>query len=319
MTCHNCKIDGRKAGKRPDGQQRYRCGQCGKTFSQPKEQDNLFAQKQAVDDKQALLALQLLVEGNSIRSTQRITGLAKKTVMRLLVMAGERCQIVLDTNIQNIPVSDVQTDEIWSFVGKKNSRRVLGDKNFHEIGDAWTFIAIERNTKLVLTHEVGRRNTGSAIRFMAKLAKAASADQKFQLSTDGFKPYNYAVGTQLDGRCDYGQLVKIYAAPTPEEQRRYSPAHVVEAIATEVYGDPIPERICTSHIERQNGSLRQWCKRLTRLTYAFSKKWGNLKAALALHFAYYNFCRKHSSLKGRTPAMAAGITDRVWGIADLLA
>jgi hypothetical protein len=154
---------------------------------------------------------------------------------------------------------------------------------------------------------------------MANLANATSANHRFQLSTDGFKPYNYAVGTELDGRCDYGQLVKVYAAPTVEEQRRYSPAHVVEAHATEVYGDPNPDRICTSHIERQNGSLRQWWKRLTRLTYAFSKKWNHLKAALALHFAYCNFCRKHASLKGATPAMKAGITDRAWGIADLLA
>jgi hypothetical protein len=171
----------------------------------------------------------------------------------------------------------------------------------------------------VLTFEVGKRNTGSAVRFTAKLATATSADKKFQLSTDGFAPHNYAVGTQLDERCDYGQLVKIYAAPTAEEQRRYRPAHVVEAIATSVYGDPSVDRICTSHIERQNGSLRQWCKRLTRLTYAFSKKWDHLKAALALHFAYCNFCRKHGSLKGRTPAMAAGIADRVWEIGELLA
>lgn len=261
----------------------------------------------------------MLVEGNSIRSVERITGIHRDTIMKLLVAAGERCHIVLDTNVQNVPVKDVQCDEIWSFVRKKKARRVLGDKDFHEIGDAWTFIAIERGSKLVLTYELGRRNTGSAIRFMAKLGKAASADQKFQLSTDGFAPYNYAVGTELDGRCDYGQLVKIYKNPTPEEQRRYSPAHVVEAIATPVYGDPEPDMICTSHIERQNGSLRQWCKRLTRLTYAFSKKWGNLKAALALHFAFYNFCRKHSSLRGRTPAMAAGITNRVWTLGDLLA
>jgi hypothetical protein len=137
------------------------------------------------------------------------------------------------------------------------------------------------------------------------------------LTTDGFPPYNYAVGTQLDNRCDYAQLVKIYAAPTPEEQRRYSPAHVVEAIPTEVYGDPERERICTSHIERQNGSLRQWCKRLTRLTYAFSKKWENLRGALALHFAFYNFCRVHGTIR-QTPAMGTGITDRVWSLHELL-
>jgi hypothetical protein len=130
--------------------------------------------------------------------------------------------------------------------------------------------------------------------------------------------YNYAVGTILDNRVDYAQLVKIYAQPTAEEARRYSPAHIAEAHKTDVYGDPDFDKICTSHIERLNGSLRQWCKRLTRLTYAFSKKWDNLKAALALHFAYYNFCRRHRTLKGETPAMKAGLSDRVWTLAELL-
>jgi IS1 family transposase len=176
--------------------------------------------------------LQLICEGNSIRSVERITKTHRDTIMKLLVKAGERCKALLTSKIQNVPVADVQCDEIWTYVGKKESRRVLGDKNFHHVGDAWAFIAIERNTKLVLTFEVGKRNTGSAVRFMEKLATATSAYQKFQLSTDGFALYNYAVGTQLDGRCDYGQLVKVYAAPTAEEQRRYSPAHVVETHAT---------------------------------------------------------------------------------------
>ncbi|MEO8658760.1 MAG: hypothetical protein ABI693_09830 [Bryobacteraceae bacterium] len=149
------------------------------------------------------------------------------------------------------------------------------------------------------------------------LALATSPEKRFPVTTDGFAPYNYAVGIELEGRCAYGQLVKIYVNPTAEEQRRYSPAHIAETKKTDVYGDPDFDLICTSHIERQNGSLRLWCKRLTRLTYAFSKKWGNLKAALALHFAYYNFCRVHRSIKC-TPATAAGLTVRVWTIKDLL-
>jgi IS1 family transposase len=237
--------------------------------------------------------------------------------MKMLVEAGQRCENLMATHIRNVPVQDVQCDEIWSFVGKKESRRVYGDKDFHYIGDAWTFIGIERHSKLVLAFELGKRNTVSASKFMAKIGRAASSDRRFQLTTDGFAPYNVAVGRELDGRCDYAQLVKVYAKPTPEEQRRYSPGHVVDSIASDVYGDPDPDKICTSHIERQNGSLRQWCKRLTRLTYAFSKKWNNLKAALALHFAYYNFCRVHRTLKA-TPAMAAGITDHAWSMAELL-
>jgi transposase-like protein/IS1 family transposase len=297
--CPKCEAPAAKAGKRPDGIQRYRCTSCGKTFSDHKEQENLFGTKQSVDDGKALLALQLLVEGGSIRSAERITGMHRDTIMKLLVKAGERCEALLASRLRGIPVDDVQCDEIWSFVGKKESRRVYGDKNFHFIGDAWTFIAIERNTKLVLTYELGRRTTGSARRFMQKLAIATSADQRFQLTTDGFAPYNYAVGMDLDGRVDYAQLVKIYKHPTVEEQRRYSPPRIAEAHKTDVYGDPDYDLICTSHIERQNGSLRQWCKRLTRLTYAFSKKWENLNAAVALHFAYYNFCRVHKQSRAR--------------------
>ena len=317
MTCHNCTVACAKAGKRSDGLQRFRCGKCGKTFSEHKEQESLFGTKQAVPDAKAILALQLLCEGNSIRSTERLTGLHRDTIMKLLVSAGERCEALLASKIKDVDVTDVQCDEIWSFVQKKEAKRAYGDKNFHNIGDAWTFIGIERNTKLVLAFHLAKRNTMATCQFVEKLARATS-DQRFQLTTDGWVGYNYAVGTELDGRCDYAQLVKIYAQNVPESRRRYSPAKLVEAIPTEVYGDPDKKKICTSHVERQNGSLRQWCKRLTRLTYAFSKKWENLRAALALHFAFYNFCRTHRTLKA-TPAMAAGIANRAWTLAELLA
>lgn len=133
------------------------------------------------------------------------------------------------TRINNVPVEDVQCDEIWTFVGKKESRRVYGDKNFHQIGDAWTYIGIERNSKLVLAYHLDRRNTMAAKKFMKKLADATSRTQRFQLTTDGFVGYNYAVGTELDERCDYAQLIKIYKHPTVEEQRRYSPPRIAEA------------------------------------------------------------------------------------------
>ena len=188
-----------------------------------------------MDDSKALLALQLLVEGNSIRSTERITGLHRDTITGLLVKAGERAKKLMDTLVRNVPVTDVQVDEIWGFVGKKESRRVLGDKNYRQIGDAWTFIAIERNMKLVLCYQMRKRNMGTTMKFIAKLGETTSNDT-FQLTSDGFAPYNYAVGTQLDGRVDYAQLVKIYKNPTPEEQRRYSPAHIAETHKTAVYG-----------------------------------------------------------------------------------
>lgn len=319
ITCpKGCSVRPSKSGKRPDGTQRYRCGACYSTFSASKEQENLFATKQAVDDTKALLALQLLVEGNSIRSTERITGLHRDTITGLLLKAGERSQALMTRLIRNVPVTDVQVDEIWGFVGmKETTRRKREVKNFSNIGDAWTFIAIDRPTKLVLTYQLGKRTMDYTQAFMRKLAIAASANQKFQLTSDGWKTYAYAVGTQLWDRVDYAQLVKIYSQPTLEEQRRYSPGNVVETKKTDIYGEPDFDLICTSHIERQNGSLRQWCKRLTRLTYAFSKRWENLDAALAFAITYYNLCRVHRTIR-QTPAMAAGLTDHVWSLSELL-
>jgi transposase-like protein/IS1 family transposase len=315
MTCHNCRIEAAKAGKRPDGMQRYRCGTCGKTFSQAKD-FGVFGHKQ-LDEASALLALKLLVEGNSIRSTQRISGLDKKTIMKLLLDAGEKCSALLTAKVRNVPVMDVQADEIWGFVGKKEGHKnpFKGDDMY--VGDAWCFIGIERHTKLVLAFELGKRTETSTNRFMQKLAKATHPDQPFQLTTDGLATYPSAVYRALGDRVDYAQHIKIYGQ-TPEGERRYSPAKVIGAEKKDIYGDPDTQRICTSHIERQNGSLRQWCKRLTRLTYAFSKKWAHLKAALGLHFAYYNFCRVHSTIK-QTPAMASGLATRAWALAELLA
>lgn len=320
MTCHSCLVECKKAGKRSDGLQRYRCNQCGKTLSDRK-QFGVVGHKQ-IDDAKALLALQLIVEGNSLRTTHRITGLGRNTILRLLVLAGERCEALLATKVRNVPVTDVQTDEIWGFVFKKKYHVHGGEENFAEIGDAWCFVGIERSSKLVLAHHLGKRTVSAATRFMWKLARATDPTQKFQLTTDGLNAYPYAVGNVFghEGeRVDYAQLVKIYAYNEPEDARRYSPPEVVEAIPTPIYGYPDEKRICTSHVERQNLTMRMSIRRLTRLTNAFSKKWDNLKAALALHFAFYNFCRRHMSLKGATPAMASGLTDRIWTIGELLA
>lgn len=319
MTCHNCLTQCRKAGKRSDGLQRYRCAQCGKTFSDRKD-FGVFGHKQ-LDEQKALLAIQLIVEGNSLRTVNRITGLGRNTILRLVELAGERCESLLRTKIRGVAAKDVQCDEIWGFVAKKKFHVHGGEANFAYIGDAWIFVAIERDTKLVLAFELGKRTVTSATRFMKKLALATNPNQHFQLTTDGLNAYPLAVGNILGhegNRVDYAQLIKIYAYNTPEDARRYSPPEVVEAIPTPLYGDPDPARICTSHVERQNLTMRMSMRRLTRLTNAFSKKWRNLQSAVALHFAWYNFCRKHITLKGRTPAMAAGITDHVWTIREVL-
>jgi transposase-like protein/IS1 family transposase len=309
-------MDCAKDGRRPDGQQRYRCSQCGKKFSDRNEY-GLIGHKQAVEPEKALLALTLLVEGNSIRSAQRVTGIDKKTILKLLVMAGERCEVLVSKMVCNVPVQDVQADEIWGFVGKKEGHKNPFEGDDMYLGDGWCFIGIERHTKLILAFELGKRTESSANRFMEKLAAATHPEVPYQLTTDGLAAYPNAVHRNLGERVDYAQYIKIYAQ-TAAGERRYSPPECIGAERKDVYGDPDSRRICTSHIERQNGSLRQWCKRLTRLTYAFSKKWENLRAALALHFAYYNFCRVHSSIRA-TPAMAAGLANHAWGLAELLA
>ena len=180
MTCHNCRIECKKSGKRPDGMQRYRCSQCGKTFGDRKD-FGWIGHKQAVDEKLAVLALKLLAEGNSVRSTQRISGLDKKTIMHLLVLAGERCEALLAMRVRGVPVSDVQCDEIWSFVGKKEGHKGHGDT--YEMGNAWCFIAIERQTKLILAFELGKRTVTSGSRFIGKLAEATDPEKRFQLTT----------------------------------------------------------------------------------------------------------------------------------------
>ena len=235
--------------------------------------------------------------------------------MRLWVVSGEKCERLLKERIRNVPVSDVQCDEIWGFVQKKEQNKWLDEVGRKNIGDAYTFVAIERNSKLVLTFHLGRRDALSTALFINKL-RAATADCRFQLSTDGFQAYPAAVDYALIDRCDYAQLVKVYTAPREGEQR-YSPADVVKAVPTPVMGNPDPEKICTSHVERSNLTMRMQLRRLTRLTNGFSKKWENLRAALAVYFAWYNFCRVHLTLR-ITPAMQAGLTDHVWEIPVLL-
>jgi IS1 family transposase len=273
--------------------------------------------------EKAVRIIQLLIEGCSLRSTERITGVNINTIMRLLVIAGEKCERLLQERIKDVRVRDIECDEIWAFVAMKQKtvkqnilRYEYGEET--KIGDAYTFVAFERNTKLVLTHHLGRRTFEDTWAFVKKLDKA-TADSHFQITTDGFAQYGSTIPIDLAHKqIDFAQLIKIYAVPDSHEHR-YSPPVVVDIKTSIVCGNPDPKRICTSIVERQNLTIRMQMRRFTRLTNAFSKKWENLKAALALFFAYYNFCRKHSSIKKQTPAMASGLTDHVWSIAELLA
>lgn len=317
MVCHNCQLEAKRFGKDRKGNQRFRCVPCRKTFQEPKEKplNNMYLPL----DK-AVLCLQLLVEGNSIHSTERITGVNRNTILDLLVLAGEKCERILNEKLKGLSVRDVQADEIWGYVGMKEKTKKIYGLTDSTLGDAYTFVAIERRTKLVIAWHLGRRTSRNTVEFTEKIYQAVEGTtNRFQLTTDGFAAYPNAVAYSLGTRIDFAQLVKIYAQPEQGGgEKRYSPAEVVEAIPTPVFGNPDPKRISTSHVERQNLTMRMMMRRLTRLTNAFSKKWENLKAALALHFAYYNFCRLHKTIRCM-PAMEAGITGHIWTISELLA
>ena len=312
MTCHNCQLKAVKAGKDRKGNQRYRCDKCKRRFQA--EREKLLGNMYLPDDK-AILVLSLLLEGNSIRSIERITGIEKKTITRVLVNAGEHCEELMSRKIKNVTVKDVEADEIWGFVGCKNRHKLYNKITDPHVGDAYTWVGIERNTKLVLAWHLGQRDMTDCETFTEKLHEATTG--RFQLTTDGYKPYENAVSYSLGTRVDYAMLIKVYRKDVEGEQK-YSPPEVVETITKIMIGDPDPSRICTSIVERSNLSMRTSIRRLTRLTNAFSKKWEHLKAMLAVYFAYYNFCRIHSSIRC-TPAMESGITNTVWSLRDLLA
>lgn len=311
MNCQSCDGQVKKFGKDRKGNPRVRCLSCGKTqtLTGPKPLGSMYL----AEDK-ALACLNLLVEGMSVRAIERVTGVHRDTILDLLVTVGEKYERLLDEKIVGLSVRDVQADEVWAFVQMKEKTKKGQGLTDETIGDAYTFTAIDRETKLILCWHLGRRTAKDTAVFVEKLERATST--RFQLTTDGFGGYPDAVSYSLGTRVDYAQLVKQYAQPT-EGERRYSPAECIGAKKFPIIGRPDPDRINTSHVERMNLTIRMHTRRLTRLTNAFSKKWPNLKAAMALQFAHYNFCRMHSTIRC-TPAMAAGITKNVWELKNLL-
>lgn len=314
MNCQNCNGETKKFGKDRKGNQRFRCLSCGKTAIQPYDKP---LDEMRLPIEKAVMVLRLLVEGNSIRSTERITGVEKKTIISLLLKVGDKCERLFETHMRNLKVADVQADEIWGFVQMKDKTRKSLGKDEEGLGDAYTWIGMESNSKLVFAWHLGKRSAKDAEIFLEKIYKAVEGtSNRFQMTTDGYGAYPDAVAHSLGTRVDYAQLIKQYAAPA-EGERRYSPSVCIGAKAVAVIGNPDMERVGTSHIERQNLTIRMSMRRMTRLTNGFSKKWDNLRAALALNFAYYNFCRIHKTLRC-TPAMEAGITKTVWSLEDLL-
>lgn len=259
------------------------------------------------------MAIAALVEGSSIRSVERMTGIHRDTIMRLMIRVGHNCENLLDTHMRNLSCKYIELDEIWCFVGKKQ-RHIKETDNPLEVGDQWVFVAIDADSKLVPSYKIGKRNLFTAYDFLNDLS--GRLDNRVQLTSDALKAYIEAVEASFGADVDYGQVVKTYEAE-PIGPGRYSPPHVTSANRMVIVGNPQKDKISTSYVERNNLTMRMQMRRFTRLTNAFSKKLDNLKAAVALHFAHYNFVRIHSSLRV-TPAMEAGITNHLWTIMDLI-
>lgn len=256
--------------------------------------------------------LGLLVEGNSINATCRITGAAKATVLKLLADMGQACADYQNKALVNLPCKRIQCDEIWSFVGAKQKSIAQGAAGY---GDTWTWTAICADTKLIASWMVGSRDSEAANAFIADLAPRLA--NRVQLTTDGHKAYLQAVEAAFGTDVDYAMLVKLYGAPQGREnERRYSPAECCGSFKGTVQGCPDPGHVSTSFVERQNLTMRMSMRRFTRLTNGFSKKIENHAHAIALHFMYYNFGRIHKSLRV-TPAMQAGISDHVWSLEEI--
>ncbi len=254
-----------------------------------------------------------LVEGNSIRSTERMTDTHRDTIMRLMVEVGTGCAKLMDAEMRNLICERIQVDEIWSYVGKKQ-RNVTPQDNRTQVGDQWTFVAIDPDTKLIPTYRVGKRTKPHAVAFMADLSERLV--NRVQISSDALSSYVDAVEQAFGADVDYGQAVKFYEAE-PVGPGRYSPPKVIRQERTAIAGTPDPEHISTSINERQNLTIRMSMRRFTRLTNGFSKKVENHRAAVALHFAHYNLVRLHKTLR-TTPAMAAGVSPRLWSLTDLV-
>ncbi len=265
-------------------------------------------------DKQKQV-IALLVEGNSIRATVRMTQVAKNTIVKLLADVGRACAEYQDQVFRNLPCKRIQCDEIWSFCYAKEKNVPEDKKGKFGYGDVYTWTAICADTKLVPAWFVGRRDYQSAKFFIQDLAERLAS--RVQLTTDGHRAYLQAVEDAFGKDIDYAQLIKLYGNEI-ESEKRYSPAQCTGAIKERIQGNPDMQHVSTSFVERQNLTMRMSMRRFTRLTNAFSKKVENLVHAVSLHFMYYNFCRIHQTLRV-TPAMEAGVTDHVWEIEEILA
>jgi len=257
--------------------------------------------------------LSCLIEGCSIRSVERMVDVHRDTISRLLYRVGRGCEKLLDERMINLDCRSIQIDEIWTFNFKKQRHLTQEErKNRQDLGDQYVFVALDSDSKLVPVFEIGKRNATTATKFMLNLERRLT--NHVQITTDAFNAYYEAIDLAFGGKVHYAQLHKSFVG---NGERRYSPPTISGVFHLVMMGSPRKKNISTSFVERQNLSMRMSMRRFTRLTNGFSKKLDNLRASVALHFAHYNFCRIHNTLRC-TPAMEAGITNRLWNLEDLL-
>ncbi len=275
---------------------------------------NIIAMNKLTTQKR-MAVVSSLVEGNSIRATARMTGVSNPTILKLLADLGSKCSEYQNETFKNLSCKRLQVDEIWSFCHAKAKNLPKKLKGKFGYGDVWTYTAICADTKLVPSWFLGDRNAQTATVFMKDLASRLA--NRIQLTTDGHRMYLEAVESAFGSEIDYSMLVKIYGVEPKPESTRYSPAVCIGTQTAKINGKPDLDHVSTSYVERQNLTMRMSMRRFTRLTNAFSKKVENLGHAVALHFMYYNFCRIHQTLRV-TPAMAAGVTQRLWTLEDVV-
>jgi len=311
MTCIRCQHQACKRfgtyGKRKV--QRWRCNSCSATFADPNAPKLIGTHY--TDPAKAVEAIALMLEGMSIRAISRFTGLHKQTILSLMNTAAEKARALLDAKVRNVSPRYVQMDELWGFVHTKEHN--LGTDDSPEWGSAYLWLAMDSETKLIISHDIGPRNSTTAFRIAKDLRSRTLG--RYQITSDSLKSYVGAIREWYGQDVDYGQLHKLYGKISSADW--YGSGRVIGAIPHVKIGRPEFRRISTSHIERANLTVRMHLRRLTRLTNAFSKSLDNHKAAVTLYIAFYNLCRVHQTLKA-TPAMAAGLTDHVWTLGELL-
>ncbi len=300
-----------KCGKDGNGFQRFRCNGCGKKFTEPHA---MAGKHTSMED--AVRVLRMLLEGMSVRSCERLTGIHRDTILSLMIDAGESCRRFMESRIRNVPASTVECDEQWAFVAMKRKTAERLGRDTEVCGDRYVFTAIDRDSKLLLCWHAGQRVANDTWRFVDKLYLAVSG--RPTINTDGFASYTSAIPLTFRHNVDYAQIVKNFQNPGGREAAvRYSPGSITSITRTVVCGDVPEQEIGTSRMERFNLTTRMQVRRFTRLTNAHSKKTRNHDAKLGLYFAWYNWCRKHTTIK-TTPAVQSGLASEPWTMERLL-